>query len=190
MRALSTTSKLLAYVAAALGVAVSVSLPWFGRSPEAEATAAGERAQYVTIDGPVEQFFGGIWRALSAADGTSAADRFAGADTALLVLAGLGVLAAGLAAIRGGEHVGRSLMQTVALAIGVLTVVKLFQVPGASALLETRRGAVIALGCSGIMLMTASHIAQQKLRRQPPAQMSVLHDPNLRNAQSSVAPPG
>ena len=185
MRTLSTGSKLLAYVAAALGVVASVSLPWFAPSPVAEAKAAGEP---VTLEGPVEEFFGGLWRWVSAPDGVSAAERFGGADTALLVLAGLGILAAGLAAIRGGEQLGRTLMQMAAVAIGILTAVKLVQVAGSSNLLEARRGAVVAFSCSGIMLMTASHVAQQKLRRQPPPQMSALHDPTLR--AGSVAPPG
>jgi hypothetical protein len=190
MRALSTTSKLLAYVAAALGVAAAVGLPWFAASPAAEVKKR-DSAGYITLDGPVDAFFGGVWRWISASDGVSASERFAGADTALLVLAALAVVAAGLASVRFGERLGRTLMQVAALAIGVLTAVKLVQVAATDDLVEARRGAVIAMSCSVIMLMTAGHVAQQKLRRRPPAQMTSLHDPSLRAARpGSFAPPG
>src|SRR5215212_111920 len=49
MRALSTTSKMLVFVAAALGVVASLGLPWFAASP-----AVIEKKQDLpTIDGPV-----------------------------------------------------------------------------------------------------------------------------------------
>ena len=189
MRTLSTSSKLLAYIAAALGVVAAVGLPWFAASPAAEAKR--DEAGYITLDGPVDAFFGGVWRWISAADGVSASERFAGADMALLALAGLGVLAAALASVRFGERLGRTLMQLAALAIGVLTAVKLVQIAATDELVEARRGAVIAMSCSVIMLMTAGHVAQQKLRRRPPEQMTALHDPTLRGARpGSFAPPG
>ena len=186
MRTLSTTSKLLAYVAAALGVVASLNLVWFGASP---AVKESEK-RLPTIDGPVEEFFDGLRRAVVANDGVSAHDRFAGADTALLVLAGLAVIGAALVALRAGEQLGRSIMQTAALAIGVLVVVKLVQVATTDALVETRQGAVVALGCAGVMFITATHVAQQKLRRRtPPRTMTALHDPSLARP-GSVAPPG
>lgn len=185
MRTLSTTSKLLAFVAAALGVVASLNLAWFGASP----AVREEEKRLPTIDGPVEEFFDGLRRAITATDGVSAHERFAGADTALLVLAGLAVVGAALAGARVAEHLGRWVMQMCALAIGVLVVVKLVQVSATSDALETRQGAVVALGCAGVMFITATHVAQQKLRRTPPRTMTSLHDPTL-TRPGSFAPPG
>jgi hypothetical protein len=186
MRALSTPAKLLAYVAAALGVVATLGLPWFAASPVA---AKGRDGGVATLEEPSERFFGGLWRNLSADDGVSAYDRFAGADTAIIALAVVAVIAAALAAIPGAELVGRRLMQLAALALLGVVGVKLGQVAAADDLVEGRHGAVIALLCAAAMLMTASSVARQRLRRRPPAVMSSLHDPSLRKP-GSVAPPG
>ena len=184
MRTLSTSSKLLAFAAAALGVIASLGLPWFAASPAAEAKQAG----LTRINEPTEKFFGGIERWLTASDGVSAHERFASADIALMVLAALAVLGAALAAVKGGELAGRRIMQLAALAILGLVAVKLVQLAATDDLVEARHGAVLAVACAAVMTLTAAHVAQQKLRRTPPATMSALHDPTL-TRPGSVAPP-
>jgi hypothetical protein len=182
MRAISTTSKLLTFVAAALGVAFSLGLPWFAASPAAVEARTGELP---TIDGPVEVFFGGVYRWVTAPDGASAAERFAGADTALLILVALACTGAGLNLLRGAEPAGRWLMQVTALGVLGLVVVKLVQVSGTDALVETRHGGLVAAACGLMMVVTAGHVAQQKLRRTPPETMTALHDPSLRAPRSA-----
>jgi len=177
---------MLAFVAAALGVVASLARPWFAASPAARTE---EHAGLVTIDGPVDSFFGGVWRWISAADGVTASERFGGADTALMALAGLAVVAAAIASVRGAEMFGRSLMQGAALGILGLSVVKVVQIATADERVETRYGAVVAIACGAVMLVTAGHVAQQKLRKAPPPRMSALHDPTL-TRPGSVAPPG
>ena len=184
MRTLSTTSKLLAFVAAALGVVASLGLPWFAPSPAAEEKRAG----LTRINEPTEKFFGAVERWVTASDGVSAHDRFAGADVALMALAALAVAAAALAAL-GGEQPGRWIMQIAALAIVGLVAVKLVQGAATDELVEVRHGAVLAVACGSVMVLTAAHVAQQKLRRKPPPTMSALHDPTL-TRPGSVAPPG
>lgn len=185
MRTLSTTSKLLAFAAAALGVVASLGLPWFAASPAAEVKQKG----LTRINEPTEKFFGGVERWLTASDGVSAHERFATADIVLMALAAIAVLGAGLAVVKGGELVGRWIMQAAAVAILGLVAVKLVQIAATDDLVEARHGAVLAVGCGGVMLLTAAHVAQQKLKRKPPPTMSALHDPTL-TRPGSVAPPG
>jgi len=184
MRALSTSTKLLAFVAAALGIVASLGLPWFGQSPAAE-----KREGLTRINEPTEKFFGAVERWVTATDGASAHERFAGADIVLIVLAALAVLGAALGAVNGAEVAARKLMQLTSLALLAFVTAKVAQVAGSDELLETRRGAVLAIACAGVMFVTANHVAQQKLRRKPPPAMSALHDPTL-TRPGSVAPPG
>jgi hypothetical protein len=185
MRTLSTGPKLLAYVAAALGVVAALGMPWFGPSPEAKAPEAG----LPTLEGPVNAFFGGVWRHVSEPSGATAYERFAMADIAVLVLVAIGVTGAGLALLKGAETAGRWLMRTAAFAALCVIVVKVVQVAGVDGLVETRRGAVAGSLCAALMLFSALSVSRQKLRRAPPRPLTALHDPTLTRA-GSFAPPG
>jgi hypothetical protein len=185
MRTLSTGPKLLAYVVAALGVMAALGRPWFGPSPQAHAPEAG----LPTLEGPVNAFFGGIWRHLSEPAGTSAFEQFATADIAVLVLVALGIVGAGMALLPGAETAGRWLMRAAALAVLCVIVAKVVHLAGTNELVEARRGAVAGSLCAALMLFSALSVSRQKLRREPPRPLTSLHDPSLAHA-GSFAPPG
>lgn len=183
VRTLSVSSKLLAFAAAALGVAASLGLPWFGVSPQRPDAAGGRTLA------EAGSFFEGVRRWLTETQGISGHAAFTAADTALTALVAAAIVGAVLAAMQGLEMAGRRIMQSTALVTLALVAYKILEVAATDPAVEARRGAVLAAACAAVMAVTASHVAQQKLRRTPPPTMSALHDPGL-TRPGSMAPPG
>ena len=178
MRTLGLHTKVLAFVAAALGLVASLSLPWYGPSLKA---AEGE-ANAGELEGPVKGFFSGVWRWFSDPVGTDGWTSLQVVDQIFSVVAALAVVAAIAVYIPGLERLARSGIQLLALVAVGAAVVPFFDQPGDNTLVEPRHGWVLALGCAAVMFVSASHIANAKLRRAPAPTMTSMHDTSLRRS--------
>jgi hypothetical protein len=181
MRTLGFGPKVLAFVAAACGLVLSLGMPWYGPAPTGQGAADDDLA------GKGQEFFEGIGRWFSDPVGTDGYTSLQVVDLIFPVVAGLAVVVAILLFVPATEHLARSAAQLLGLVALGAAVVPLFDQPGNNALVEPRHGWVLAFGCAVVMVMSAGHIASSAARRKQAPTMTSLHDPSLRGG--SVAPP-
>lgn len=188
MRMLSPISKMFLAIAAAIGVVVSIGMPWYGPAGGNRAININDLTRTGELQGPATGFFQGVERWFTAGGDKGSAE-LGSFETILLGLAALAVLTALATLVPAIETSARSLLQMIAIGIGGIALFKLVGQPGDDRLIEPRRGGFLALGCGIVMLSAASGIAHARLRRAPAQTMSTLHDPKLTHP-GSVAPPG
>jgi hypothetical protein len=161
MRTIGLRSNVLFILAAAFGLVAALGRPWYARPPVAGVadTSAG------SVPGPVEGFFTQLAREVSTTGGTTGWDAFSRTDTILVALVAITVVSALGALAPGIERPSRELLRLVTLAMLGVVVVKLVNTPDAGGLEERRQGVWIALGVTGIMAASASHLYSAPLVR-------------------------
>jgi hypothetical protein len=176
MHTIGSSTKILAFLAGAIGLVTSLRLPWYGASP-----AAVERSGVgAEVGAPAEDFFSGIWRWFSAGDGADGYASLQIVDQILPVVAALSVITCALLFVSGAESFARSAARLLGLVALVAAVVPFFDQPGNNTLVEPRHGLMLAIGSAVVMCVSAGQISQTKLRRAPAPTMTSLHDPSLR----------
>jgi hypothetical protein len=161
MRTIGFRSNILFAIAAAFGVVAALGRPWYGPSP-----IAAEREQAVgEIPNQMEDFFSGIGRAFSSADGTTG---WAALHTADALIAGLAVgtvVLLVLALVPALQVHVQALARWSALATFGVVAVKLIDEPGSNVLSEPRQGVLIALGSSIVLVASTVTVASAPQRR-------------------------
>lgn len=183
MRTLGFGPKVLAFVAGALGLVLSLNMPWYGPAP---AGSAGSD----DIAGKAEELFGAVGRWFSESAGADGHASLQVVDQVFIGVAGLAVIIAVLLFVPATEQLARTGARMLAFVAAAAAVIAFFDQPGNNALVEPRHGLMFALGCAAVMLISAGHIGAATTRRKPVPTMTSMHDPTLRaGASRSVAPP-
>jgi len=186
MRTLGFHTHVTLAVAAALGVLLSLSRPWYG--PAGPATGA-EDDTVGQVHGPLEGVVPALHRWLSddGQSGFQALSHWGTVIGALAVMAALGGLLCLSTAL---QRAGRELLRYGMLGTLVVVIWKLVDTPGANAAMEPRVGALFAAGCSGILLATGLSAAAAPLRRKAPVETYAASAPPVYDGGGSAAPPG
>lgn len=172
MRTIGFRSNILFAIAAAFGIIAALGRPWYGPSPAAaEDRAVGE------IPSTMEDFFSGIGRAFSDADGTSGWLALETADSLIAGLAIGSVLLLVLTMIPSLQAQVQVLARWTALATLAVIVVKLIDEPGANTLQEPRQGLMIALGSAAVLVASAMTVAAAPVPRRAPVKRFVPPPP-------------
>jgi hypothetical protein len=185
MRTLGFRTHVLFALAAAAGLVLTLSRPWYGAAP---VKAPDKTADIGDINGPLTGFFDGVKRWLTNADGASgwhALDHWALAISAMAAIAALGVVMLIAPAM---QQLGRDLVRYAALAAFGIVVWKLLSPPGGHESIELRNGAVAGLAFSLILLVTGSAAASAPLRRKVPQRTFVPPAPPAYESGSSGPP--
>ena len=172
MRTIGFRSNILFAIAAAFGIIAALGRPWYGPSP-----AAADDGAVGELPSTMEDFFSGIGRAFSDADGTSGWLALETADSLIAGLAIGSVLLLVLAMIPLLQAQVQVLARWTALATLAVIVVKLIDEPGANTLQEPRQGLMIALGSAAVLVASAMTVAAAPVRRRVPVKRFVPPPP-------------
>ncbi|MGH2968067.1 MAG: hypothetical protein ACRDK0_03220, partial [Solirubrobacteraceae bacterium] len=142
MRTLGFRTNVLLAIAAAAGVVLTLSRPWYAASPPGSDEAAG----IGDINGPLNSFFDGVQRWVTDAHGVDGWEALDHWGLALAVMAGIAGLGALLCLVAPLQALGRDLLRYGALAALAITAWKLLDPPGSNAAFELRNGALIGAG--------------------------------------------
>ena len=185
MRTLGFRTHVLFALAAAAGLVLTLSRPWYGQAPP---KAPEKTADIGDINGPLTGFFDGLKRWGTNTDGTSgwqALDHWAMAIAVMAAIAAIGVLMLMLPAV---QQLGRDLVRYSALAAFGIVVWRLLDTPG-SGNLELRNGALAGAAFALVLLVTGSAAAAAPLRRKVPQRHFVPPPPPAYESAGSSGPP-
>jgi hypothetical protein len=161
MSTLSLRANLLLAVAAAIGLAVAMGMPWYG--PVAQTDTATIDHLYATVE------------SIFSRQGATAHEALGAAGTALVALAAVMIISAALClapALEDGARVG---LHMSAIASVALILYKLFDQPGDNAAVDLRYGLFVALAAAGVAMSAGGAVAGKQKLRKPPARMVDLH---------------
>ncbi len=185
MRTLGFRTHVLLALAAAAGLVLTLSHPWYGPAPQ---KVPDHTAPIGDINGPLNGFFDGVKRWLTNSDGTTgwhALDHWAQGIAAMAAVAAIGTLMLLTPAM---QQLGRDLLRYSSLAAFGIVVWKLFDAPGANSAVELRNGAVAGAVFALMLLVCGSAAASAPLRRKVPDRKFVPPPPPP--AWGSTGPPG
>jgi hypothetical protein len=161
MRTIGFRSNILFAIAAAFGVIAALDRSWYGPVPASRRAAS---------DMPLtmEDFFSGIGRAFSSADGISGWQALESADKLIAGLAVATALLLVLTMIPVLQFHVQVLARWTSLATLGVIVVKLVDEPGANVFREPRQGLLIALGSAAVLVASTLTVADAPARRRAP----------------------
>jgi hypothetical protein len=186
MRTLGFRTHVLFALAAAAGLVLTLSRPWFGAAPP---KAPDTTADIGDINGPLTGFSDGVQRWLTNSDGASgwhALDHWALAITAMAAIAAAGLVMLMMPAM---QQLGRDLVRYASLAAFGIVVWKLLSPPGGHESIELRNGALAGLAFSLILMATGSAAASAPLRKKVPQRTFVPPAPPAYESAGSSGPP-
>ena len=185
MRTLGFRTHVLLTLAAAGAFVLTLGRPWYANAPAKHSETASHIGD---INGPLNGFFDGVKRWVTASDGTSgwqALDHWALGLAALAAIAALGAV---LLLAPMFQQLGRDLLRYASLAAFGITVWRLFDPPGANGGLELRNGALAGVSFALMLMVCGSAAANAPLRRRVPQRKFVPPPPPP--AWESAGPPG
>lgn len=188
MRTLGFRTHVLFALAAAAGLVLTLSRPWYGAAPP---KAPEGTADIGDINGPLTGFFDGAKRWLTNSDGASgwhALDHWA---MAIAVMAGIAAIGLVMLMVPAMQQLGRDLVRYASLAAFGIVVWKLLSPPGGHDSVELRNGAIAGLAFSLILMVTGSAAASAPLRKKKVAQRTFVppSPPAYESAGSNGPPP-
>jgi hypothetical protein len=186
MRTLGFRTHVLFALAAAAGLVLTLSRPWFGAAPP---KVPEHTADIGDINGPLTGFWAGLQRWLTNVDGVSgwhALDHWA---TAIAVMAGIAATGLLMLTVPAMQQLGRDLVRYASLAAFAIVVWKLVTPPGGHAAVELRNGAIAGLVFSLILLVTGSAAASAPLRKKVAKRTFVPPPPPVYESPGSSGPP-
>jgi hypothetical protein len=184
MRTIGFRSNILFAIAAAFGVVAALGRPWYGPSPAAtEHQAVGE------LPNQMEDFFSGIGRAFSSADGTTGWAALHTADSVIAGLAVATVLLLLLTLVPPLQIHVQALARWTSIATFGVVLVKLIDEPGDNVLHEPRQGIMIALGAAAVLVASALTVADAPQRRRVPVKTYTPPPAPTYAPDSSYGPP-
>jgi hypothetical protein len=185
MRTLGFRTHVLLTLAAAAGLVLSLSRPWYGPAPP---KVPEHTASIGDINGPLNGFGDGMKRWLTGSDGTSGWNALDHWAMGLAAMAGVGAVGALLLLAPALQQLGRDLLRYASLAALGLVAWKLLDTPGSNEALELRNGALAGAGFSLMLLMCGSAAAAAPLRRRV-SQRKFVPPPPPPPAWESAGPP-
>jgi hypothetical protein len=186
MRTLGFRTHVLFALAAAAGLVLTLSRPWYGAAPVKE---ADKTADIGDINGPLNGFFDGVKRWLTNSDGASgwhALDHWALAIAAMAGIAAAGLVMLMLPAM---QQLGRDLVRYASLAAFGVVVWKLLSPPGGHESIELRNGAIAGVAFALMLMVTGSAAASAPLRKKKPQRRFVPPPPPAYESTGSSGPP-
>jgi len=184
MRTLGFRTHVLLALAAAAGVLLSLSRPWYAEAP---AKQPEKTADIGDINGPLTGFFDGVKRWATEANGMTGWDALDHWALGLAAMAGIAALGALLLLVPAMQQLGRDLLRYGSLAALGIAAWKLVDPPGANLHYELRNGALAGAGFALMLLVCGSAAAAAPLRRRSPQRKFVPPPPPP--AYGSTGPP-
>lgn len=185
MRTLGFRTHVLFALAAAAGLVLTLSRPWYGAKPP---KVPEHTADIGDINGPLTGFFDGLDRWLTSSDGTSgwhALDHWAMAIAVMAAIAAGGLL---LLMIPAMQQLGRDLVRYASFAALAVVAFKLVSQPGQNS--ELRNGALAGLVFAVMLFVTGSAAAAAPLRKKVPQRTFTPPPPPAYESAGSTGPPG
>ena len=188
MRTLGFHTHVTLAVAAAVGVLLSLSRPWYGAAGPAQTAEDDSIGQ---VHGPLE----GVLPALQRWVGDEGRTGFASLShwgTVIAALAAMAAIGGLLCLVASLQAAGRELLRYGTIGTAVMVIWKLVDTPGANSAMEPRIGALFGAGCAAILLATGVSAAAAPLRRKTPVSDYVAPPPPTPayDTGASAPPPG
>jgi hypothetical protein len=188
MRTLGFHTHVTLAVAAAVGVLLSLSRSWYGATGPAQSAEDDTIGQ---VHGPLENMLPTVQRWVGD-DGQTGFAALSHWGTVIMALAAMAALGGLLCFVAPLQAAGRELLRYGTLGTVAMVIWKLVDTPGANSSMEPRLGALLAAGCSAILLATGLSAAGAPLRRKAPVSDFVSPAPGapVYDTSGSAAPPG
>src|SRR4051794_38216983 len=186
MRTLGFRTHVMFALAAAAGLVLTLSRPWYGPAP---VKAPEKTAEIGDINGPLTGFFDGVKRWGTNADGATgwkALDHWALGISAMAAIAAIGAI---MLMLPAAQTLGRDLVRYASLAAFAIVVWKLLSPPGGHKSIELRNGALAGVGFSLMLMVCGSAAANAPLRRKVPQRTFVPPPPPAYESAGSNGPP-
>lgn len=161
MSTLSLPGNVVFAIVCALGLVASLAMPWYGTAPTAD-------------EASIEHFFATVQQVFTG-PGVSGADALGMAGSGLLALAGAMAASALLCLVRTLESFARPMLTLSSTGALGLSVVKVFDQPGANVGVDLRYGVFVAVVAAGLALCAAGAISAKPSLRKRPARMVDMH---------------
>ena len=186
MRTLGFRTHVLFALAAAAGLVLTLSRPWFGAAPP---KAPEHTADIGDINGPLTGFGDGVKRWLTNSDGASgwhALDHWAMAITVMAAIAAVGLV---MLMVPAMQQLGRDLVRYASLAAFGIVVWKMLSPPGGHESIELRNGAIAGMAFALILMVTGAAAASAPLRKKVPQRSFTPPPPPAYESAGSSGPP-
>jgi hypothetical protein len=185
MRTLGFRTHVILALAAAAGLVLSLSRPWYALAPPKQVE---ETADIGDINGPLTGFLESLKRWASSPDGTTGWDSLDHWGMALAAMAGVAALGVLMLLVPFLQQLGRDFVRYASFAAMAIAAWKLIDPPGSNAAYELRNGALAAAGFAVMLFTCGSAAASAPLRRRVPPHSFVPPPPPP--VFGSSGPPG
>ena len=174
MRTLGFRTHVLLALAAAAGLVLTLSRPWYAAAPP---KSPDKVADIGDINGPLTGFGDGLKRWLTDAEGTSGWHALDHWGMGIVAMAGVAAVGALLLLLPAVQQLGRDLLRYGSLAALGIVVWKLLDPPGSNEALELRNGALAAAGFALVLVVCGGAAASAPLRKRVPQRKFVPPPP-------------